>query len=82
MDPLTFATDVLAVAVFDAPLFDAEFAGLVALNAEGRVITRDGTGARDGTGDGTRAGSGGQRSRLSGRNQGISPAGRASARRA
>ena len=39
VDPLTFATDILAVAVFDAPLFDAEFAGLVALNAEGRVIT-------------------------------------------
>ena len=39
VDPLTFATDVLAVAVFDAPLFDAEFARLVALNAEGRVIT-------------------------------------------
>jgi hypothetical protein len=42
VDPLTFATDVLAVAVFDAPLFDAEFAGLVALNAEGRVITGGG----------------------------------------
>jgi hypothetical protein len=42
VDPLTFATDVLAVAVFDAPLFDAEFARLVALNAEGRVITGDG----------------------------------------
>ena len=50
VDPLTFATDVLAVAVFDAPLFDAEFAGLVALNAEGRVITGGGT--RDGTGGG------------------------------
>ena len=62
VDPLTFATDVLAVAVFDAPLFDAEFAGLVALNAEGRVITRDGDGGgtRGGsTGDGTRAGAGG-----------------------
>ena len=44
VDPLTFATDVLAVAVFDAPLFDAEFAGLVALNAEGRVITGGSTG--------------------------------------
>ena len=42
VDPLTFATDVLAVAVFDAPLFDAEFARLVALNAEGRVITGGG----------------------------------------
>ena len=43
VDPLTFATDILAVAVFDAPLFDAEFAGLVALNSEGRVITGGGT---------------------------------------
>jgi hypothetical protein len=42
VDPLTFATDVLAVAVFDAPLFDAEFARLVTLNAEGRVITGGG----------------------------------------
>jgi hypothetical protein len=42
VDPLTFATDILAVAVFDAPLFDAEFARLVARNAEGRVITGDG----------------------------------------
>ncbi len=42
VDPLTFATDILAVAVFDAPLFDAEFARLVALNAEGRVITGGG----------------------------------------
>ena len=60
VDPLTFATDVLAVAVFDAPLFDAEFAGLVALNAEGRVITRDGPGPGpgDGIGGGTRAGPG------------------------
>ena len=48
VDPLTFATDVLAVAVFDAPLFDAEFAYLVALNAEGRVIT----GGTGGTGGG------------------------------
>jgi hypothetical protein len=39
VDPLSFATDLLAVAVFDADLFDAEFAGLVARNAEGRVIT-------------------------------------------
>jgi hypothetical protein len=39
VDPLSFATDLLAVAVFDADLFDSEFAGLVARNAEGRVIT-------------------------------------------
>jgi hypothetical protein len=42
VDPLTFATDVLAVTVFDAPLFDAEFARLVTLNTEGRVITGGG----------------------------------------
>jgi hypothetical protein len=42
VDPLTFATDILAVAVFDATLFDTEFARLVALNAEGRVITGGG----------------------------------------
>jgi len=39
VDPVTFATDVLTVAVFDAAEFDAAFGGLVALNAEGRVIT-------------------------------------------
>jgi len=38
-DPVTFATDILTVAVFDAPEFDAAFGGLVTLNAEGRVIT-------------------------------------------
>jgi len=38
-DPLTLATDLLAVAVFDATLFDAEFAGLVSVNAEGRIVT-------------------------------------------
>ena len=43
VDPLSFATDLLAVAVFDAGLFDAEFAGLVARNAEGRVITGGGS---------------------------------------
>lgn len=42
VDPLTFATDILTVAVFDAPLFDAEFGAMVARNAEGRVITGDG----------------------------------------
>jgi hypothetical protein len=39
VDPVTFATDVLTVAVFDDTEFDAAFGGLVALNAEGRVIT-------------------------------------------
>ncbi len=41
-DPLTLAADMLAVAVFDADLFDATFAGLVPANDEGRVITGDG----------------------------------------
>jgi hypothetical protein len=45
VDPLSFATDLLAVAVFDADLFDTEFAGLVARNAEGRVITGGGSAA-------------------------------------
>src|SRR5689334_4459421 len=43
VDPLSFATDLLAVAVFDSGLFDAEFAGLVARNAEGRVVTGGGS---------------------------------------
>jgi hypothetical protein len=38
VDPLTFAADILAVAVFDSDVFDRVFAGLVAANAEGRVI--------------------------------------------
>ena len=37
-DPLTLAVDILTVAVFDSDLFDAAFEGLVAANAEGRVI--------------------------------------------
>jgi hypothetical protein len=43
VDPLTFATDILTVAVFDADVFDAEFGGLVTRNAEGRVITQPGS---------------------------------------
>jgi hypothetical protein len=39
VDPVTFATDVLTVAVFNSAEFDAASGGLVALNAEGRVIT-------------------------------------------
>jgi hypothetical protein len=39
IDPLTFATDLLTVAVFDAPVFDAVFAGLVEGNDEGRLVT-------------------------------------------
>ncbi|WP_232295396.1 transcriptional regulator [Parafrankia sp. EUN1f] len=38
VDPLTFATDLLVVAVFEAPVFDTLFAGLVTLNSEGTVL--------------------------------------------
>lgn len=38
VDPLTLATDVLTVVVFDAALFDSVFDGLVSVNAEGRVL--------------------------------------------
>jgi hypothetical protein len=44
-DPLTLATDMLTVAVFDADLFDATFAGLVRANAEGHIVAPDGGGA-------------------------------------
>ena len=48
VDPLTFATDLLTVVVFDAELFDALFADLVSTNAEGRLLgstaTRGGAG--------------------------------------
>ena len=37
-DPLTFALDLLAVVVIDAPLYDDLFGDLVDVNAEGRVI--------------------------------------------
>jgi hypothetical protein len=39
MDPLTLVIDMLTVAVFDAAVFDAVFAGLVSANAEGRIVT-------------------------------------------
>jgi len=42
VDPLTLAADMLSVAVFDADLFDATFAGLVRANDEGRLVTDDG----------------------------------------
>jgi hypothetical protein len=38
VDPLTFATDLLTVAAFDAPVYDELFGGLVEDNAEGTVI--------------------------------------------
>jgi len=41
VDPLTFAADILTVAVFDSDVFDRLFAGLVAANAEGRVTGPD-----------------------------------------
>jgi hypothetical protein len=37
-DPLTFAVDLLAVVVIDAPLYDELFGDTVDSNAEGRVI--------------------------------------------
>jgi hypothetical protein len=43
-DPLTLAADMLSVAVFDAGLFDATFAGLVRANAEGRIVAPGGPG--------------------------------------
>lgn len=46
VDPLTFATDLLTLVVFDAQLFDELFADLVDTNAEGRLVssTPSGTG--------------------------------------
>jgi hypothetical protein len=38
VDPLTFATDLLTVTVFDAPVYDELFGGLVRDNAEGTVL--------------------------------------------
>jgi len=38
VDPLTFATDLLSVVVFDAEVFDAAFGELVEANAEGQII--------------------------------------------
>jgi hypothetical protein len=45
VDPLTLATDILTVAVFDAAVFDRLFCGLVTRNAEGRVVTESGSAA-------------------------------------
>ena len=38
VDPLTFATDLLTVAVFDAPVFDELFGEIALDNAEGQVL--------------------------------------------
>ncbi|WP_042391096.1 hypothetical protein [Streptacidiphilus melanogenes] len=49
MDPLTYVTDMLTVAVFDADLFDQTFQRLVTTNDEGhRVELEDGTGHASG----------------------------------
>jgi len=39
VDPLTFATDLLSVVVFDAKVFDAAFGDLVEANAEGEIVS-------------------------------------------
>ena len=46
-DPLTLDVDLLTVLVFDASFFDTEFAGLVAANDEGHILTGPGAGGRD-----------------------------------
>jgi hypothetical protein len=38
VDPLTFATDLLTMVAFDAPVYDELFSGLVRDNAEGTVL--------------------------------------------
>lgn len=43
VDPLTFATDILTVAVFDSDIFDAAFADMVGRNDEGVVVVVGGT---------------------------------------
>jgi hypothetical protein len=45
VDPLTLATDLLTVAVFDSEVFDRLFRELVTANAEGRVVTENGSAA-------------------------------------
>ena len=44
IDPLTFATDILTVTVFEAAAFDRIFAGLVPANDEGHLVVRGGDG--------------------------------------
>jgi hypothetical protein len=45
VDPLTFATDLLTLVVFDAQFFDELFAGMVDTNAEGRLVSSTPRGA-------------------------------------
>jgi len=42
IEPLELGVQQLTVAVLDAPVFDRLFAGMVAVNDEGRVVGRDG----------------------------------------
>ncbi|MET8140002.1 hypothetical protein ABZU32_06805 [Sphaerisporangium sp. NPDC005288] len=44
VDPLTFATDVLAVTVMDAQLYDEVFEDLVDVNPEGKILAHDARG--------------------------------------
>ena len=46
-DPLTLDVDLLTVLVFDASFFDTEFAGLVAANDEGHILTGAGAAGRE-----------------------------------
>jgi len=46
-DPLTMDVDLLTVLVFDASFFDAQFAGLVAANDEGQILTGPGAVGRE-----------------------------------
>lgn len=39
VDPLTFATDLLMVVLIDADLYDDLFAGVIAVNEEGKVLS-------------------------------------------
>lgn len=48
VDPLTLATDLLTVVVFDAALFDELFGSLVDTNAEGSIIGVRPDGSADG----------------------------------
>lgn len=43
VDPLTLATDILTVAVFDDEVFDSGFAAMVAVNDEGTVLSENGS---------------------------------------
>jgi hypothetical protein len=46
VDPLSFATDLLAVCVLDSDVFDEVFGHIVSANEEGTVLGATGSGAR------------------------------------